>query len=74
MNDEVHDYIRYWRERAIKAEAEYARLKMIIRGCVPILRGQINNYQKALELIITVSELSQAITLARRALEEVRDE
>jgi len=38
------------------------------------LRRQINNYQKALELIITVSELSQAITLARRALEEVRDE
>jgi len=74
MNDEVHDYIRYWRERAIKAEDENARLKMIIRGCVPILRGQINNYQKALELIITVSELSQAITLARRALEEVRDE
>ena len=30
-------------------------------GCVPILRGQINNYQKALELIITVS---------KRALEE----
>jgi len=74
MSDEVHDYIRYWRERAIKAEDENARLKMIIRGCVPILRGQINNYQKALELIITVSELSQAITLARRALEEVRDE
>ena len=95
MNDEVHDYIRYWRERAIKAEDENARLKMIIDdyrsdiakvlndrcptdekhcGCVPILRGQINNYQKALELIITVSELSQAITLARRALEEVRDE
>ena len=43
-------------------------------GCVPILRGQINNYQKTLELIINVSELSQAITLARRALEEVRDE
>ena len=42
-------------------------------GCVPILRGQINNYQKALELIITVSELSQAITLARRALEEVKE-
>ena len=74
MSDEVHDYIRYWRERAIKAEAENARLKMIICGCVPILRRQINNYQKALELIITVSELSQAITLARRALEEVRDE
>ncbi len=73
MNDEVHDYIRYWRERAIKAEDENARLKMIIRGCVPILRGQINNYQKALELIITVSELSQAITLARRALEEVKE-
>ena len=70
---EVHDYIRYWRERAIKAEDENARLKMIIRGCVPILRGQINNYQKALELIITVSELSQAITLARRALEEVKE-
>ena len=30
-------------------------------GCVPILRGQINNYQKSLELIITVS---------KRALEE----
>ena len=95
MSDEVHDYIRYWRERAIKAEDENARLKMIIDdyrsdiakvlndrcptdekhcGCVPILRRQINNYQKALELIITVSELSQAITLARRALEEVRDE
>jgi len=74
MSDEVHDYIRYWRERAIKAEDENARLKMIIRGCVPILRGQINNYKKTLELIITVSELSQAITLARRALEEVRDE
>lgn len=42
-------------------------------GCVPILRGQINNYQKALELIITVSELSQAITLAKRALEEVKE-
>jgi len=27
MNDEVHDYIRYWRERAIKAEDENARLK-----------------------------------------------
>ena len=39
-------------------------------GCVPILRGQINNYKKTLELIIMVSELSQAITLARRALEE----
>jgi len=38
------------------------------------LRGEINNYQKTLELIINVSELSQAITLARRALEEVRDE
>jgi len=33
-------------------------------GCVPILRGQINNYQKALELIIT---------LAKRALEEVKE-
>ena len=43
-------------------------------GCVPILRGEINNYKKTLELIINVSELSQAITLARRALEEVRDE
>jgi len=74
MNDEVHDYIRYWRERAIKAEDENARLKMIICGCVPILRGQINNYKKTLELIITVSELSQAITLAKRALEEVRDD
>ena len=31
-------------------------------GCVPILRRQLNNYQKALELIIT---------LAKRALEEV---
>ncbi len=30
-------------------------------GCVPILLGQINNYKKALELIITVS---------KRALEE----
>ena len=39
-------------------------------GCVPILRGEINNYKKTLELIINVSELSQAITLARRALEE----
>ena len=73
MSDEVHDYIRYWRERAIKAEDENARLKMIIRGCVPILRGQINNYKKTLELIITVSELSQAITLAKRALEEVKE-
>ena len=43
-------------------------------GCVPILRGEINNYKKTLELIINVSELSQAITLARRALEEVKDE
>ena len=42
-------------------------------GCVPILRGQINNYKKTLELIITVSELSQAITLARRALEGVKE-
>lgn len=42
-------------------------------GCVPILRGQINNYKKTLELIITVSELSQAITLAKRALEEVKE-
>jgi len=69
-----------------RLRAENARLKMIIDdyrsdiakvlndrcptdekhcGCVPILRGQINNYQKALELIIT---------LAKRALEEVRDE
>ena len=69
-----------------RLRAENARLKMIIDdyrsdiakvlndrcptdekhcGCVPILWGQINNYQKALELIIT---------LAKRALEEVRDE
>ena len=47
---------------------------MLAECCVPILRGEINNYKKTLELIINVSELSQAITLARRALEEVRDE
>lgn len=47
-----------------RLRAENARLKMIICGCVPILRGQINNYQKALELIIT---------LAKRALEEVKE-
>ena len=29
MSDEVHDYIRYWRERAIKAEDENARLKEV---------------------------------------------
>ena len=45
-----------------RLRAENAWLKMIICGCVPILRGQINNYQKSLELRIIV---------AKRALEEV---
>ena len=39
-------------------------------GCVPILRKQINKYQKALILITTMPELSQAITIARNALGE----
>lgn len=39
-------------------------------GCVPILRKQINKYQKALILITTMPELSQAITIARNALRE----
>lgn len=73
-------------EKLTSVEEENARLKMIIDdyrsdtvrvlndrcptdekhcGCVPILRGQINNYQKSLELRIIV---------AKRALEEVRDE
>lgn len=39
-------------------------------GCVPILREQINKYQKALILITTMPELSQAITIARNALVE----
>ena len=39
-------------------------------GCVPILRGQINKYQKALVLITTMPELSQAITIAKNVLRE----
>ena len=38
-------------------------------GCVPILRDQLNKYQKALILITTMPELSQA-TIAREALQE----
>lgn len=39
-------------------------------GCVPILRFQLNKYQKALILITTASLLSQATTIAREALQE----
>jgi hypothetical protein len=39
-------------------------------GCVPILRQQIDKYQKALVLITTMRELSQAITIANNALNE----
>jgi len=39
-------------------------------GCVPILRDQLNKYQKALILITTMPELSQATTIAREALQE----
>lgn len=39
-------------------------------GCVPILRDQLNKYQKALILITTMPEISQAITIAREALQE----
>ena len=38
-------------------------------GCVPILRDQLNKYQKALILITTMPGLSQA-TIAREALQE----
>ena len=39
-------------------------------GCVPILRDQLNKYQKALILITTMPELSQATTIAREAVQE----
>ena len=39
-------------------------------GCVPILRDQLNKYQKALVLITTMPELSQAINAAKEALQE----
>ena len=39
-------------------------------GCVPILRDQLNKYQKALILITTMPELSQATIIAREALQE----
>jgi len=80
MSDEVHDYIRYWRERAIKAEEENALppdIDTIARNLQIVstlaenqqLKARIavleSEYQKLANLVAEMNDLQRKIILER---------
>ena len=69
-NAELRDVIGDYRNDASRVLDEKCPSDERHCGCVPILRDQLNKYQKALILITTMPELSQATTIAREALQE----
>ena len=69
-NAELRDVIDDYRNDASRVLDEKCPSDERHCGCVPILRDQLNKYQKALILITTMPELSQATTIAREALQE----
>ena len=69
-NAELRDVIGDYRSDASRVLDEKCPSDERHCGCVPILRDQLNKYQKALILITTMPELSQATTIAREALQE----
>ena len=69
-NAELRDVIGDYRNDASRVLDEKCPSDERHCGCVPILREQLTKYQKALVLITTMPELSQATTIAREALQE----
>ena len=69
-NAELRDVIADYRNDVSRVLDERCPSDERHCGCVPILREQLTKYQKALVLITTMPELSQAINAAKEALQE----